>query len=186
MLKRLIYTLNQMRKHRHALAVANQQARHGHAAQISAQQLKKQGINVLVLDFDGILAYHGANRPLPVMQHWLRECVQVFGTKNIFILSNKPMLQRRAYFQTHGIRFITGVAKKPYPDGLHAIQRLTQQPAQAIALVDDRLLTGVLASVIAGSRPVYVPQAYADFRQRPVKETFFLTLRWAERWFFRR
>jgi predicted HAD superfamily phosphohydrolase YqeG len=73
------------------------------------------------------------------------------------------------------------VKKKPYPDGLQKIMALTGQPANALMLVDDRLLTGGLAASIANVPVTYITRPYVSLSKRPVKEFFFMILRFLER-----
>ncbi len=144
------------------------------------------GIEILVLDFDGVLAADGATQPLPKVQQWLDHCVRQFGTDRVFILSNQPRSERLAWFdeQYPGLRFIAGVRKKPYPDGLQAVCTQTGVPAQAILLIDDRLLTGVLAACIAQTQVMHIRQPYVEFWQRPLHEGFFKLLRAVEKLLF--
>jgi len=77
-------------------------------------------VQALALDFDGVLAPHGAGQPSSEVVDWLRRAVTVFGAERIFILSNRPFGPRVDWFANHfpGVRFVDGVRKKPYPDGL--------------------------------------------------------------------
>jgi hypothetical protein len=141
------------------------------------------GITALALDFDGVLAPHGFTAPLPGAQEWLTRCSAVFGADRIFILSNKPTEARNAWFRDNfpEIRFISGVRKKPYPDGLKKAGELARVPLSAIMMVDDRLLTGCLAALIAGACPLYIRRPCISFRHRPLAELFFMLLRAVER-----
>lgn len=152
---------------------------------LTPEQLKSSGIAALALDFDGVLAHHGAPQPLPEAVAWLNQCQRVFGGENIFILSNKPTAGRKAWFKEHypAFRFISGVRKKPYPDGLIKTGELAGVPLDSILMVDDRLLTGCLAALNAGARPSYIRKPYASYRHRPLAELFFMLLRSAERVF---
>lgn len=145
--------------------------------------LKERNIAALALDFDGVLAPHGFPAPLPETEQWLARSAAVFGADKIFILSNKPTDERRRWFGEHfpAIRFISGVRKKPFPDGLNKIGELSQVPLSSILMVDDRLLTGCLAALGAGAAPLYVRRPYVSFRQRPFVELFFWFLRSGER-----
>jgi predicted HAD superfamily phosphohydrolase YqeG len=147
--------------------------------------LESSGISALALDFDGVLAHHGAPAPLPEAIDWMKRCEATFGGDRIFILSNKPTEGRRHWFADHfpAIRFISGVRKKPYPDGLKKTGELAGVPLSSIMMVDDRLLTGCLAAVVAGARPCYIRRPYISFKQRPLAELFFMLLRRAERCF---
>jgi predicted HAD superfamily phosphohydrolase YqeG len=154
---------------------------------IDPAELKIQGIAALALDFDGVLAPHGASVPLPEAIKWMRSCAAVFGSDQVFILSNKPTNARRQWFAENfpAVRFISGVRKKPYPDGLNKTGELTGVPLSSIMMVDDRLLTGCLAALVAGARPCYIRHPYVSFNHRPVAELFFWLLRTLERMFVR-
>lgn len=145
--------------------------------------LKGEGIKALALDFDGVLAPHGFPAPLPAAEEWLTRCVACFGADKVFILSNKPTEGRRRWFGEHfpHIRFISGVRKKPFPDGLARISELAEVPLSAILMVDDRLLTGCLAALNAGARPLYVSHPSVSLMHRPMAELFFMLLRSGER-----
>ena len=149
--------------------------------------LKAGGIAALALDFDGVLAPHGFAAPLPEANEWLSRCATVFGPDKLFILSNKPTDERRRWFKEHfpEMRFISGVRKKPFPDGLNKIGELANVPLSSILMVDDRLLTGCLAALNAGAAPLYVRCPYISFKQRPLVELFFMLLRAGERVFVR-
>lgn len=150
-------------------------------------ELKAQGIAALAIDFDGVLAGHGFPEPLPDAVAWLKRCEAVFGGDRMFILSNKPTDGRRRWFaeQFPAMRFISGVRKKPFPDGLNKTGELAGVPLSSIMMVDDRLLTGCLAALVAGARPCYIRRPYVLLNHLPVAELFFLTLRVLERLFVR-
>jgi HAD superfamily phosphatase (TIGR01668 family) len=150
---------------------------------LDPEALKSSGITALALDFDGVLACHGAPAPLPEAIEWMRRCEAVFGGDRIFILSNKPTEGRRQWFANHfpALRFIAGVRKKPYPDGIKKTGELARVPLSQILMVDDRLLTGCLAALVAGARPGYIRRPYVSFSHRPLAELFFMLLRRIER-----
>ena len=154
---------------------------------IEPELLKSSGVVVLALDFDGVLAPHGAAIPLPEVILWMKRCEAIFGGDHIFILSNKPTDGRRKWFAENfpTMRFISGVRKKPYPDGLKKTGELAGVPLSTIMMIDDRLLTGCLAALAAGVLPCYIRKPYVSFRQRPLAELFFGLLRRAERVFVR-
>jgi predicted HAD superfamily phosphohydrolase YqeG len=154
-------------------------------ANLDPNQLHSQGIRVLALDFDGVLSPHGFAAPIPTAEQWLKSCSTVFGEDCIFILSNKPTLERKEWFESHfpAIRFISGVRKKPFPDGLKKIEELSQAPLPSILMVDDRLLTGCLAALAAGATPCYIRRPFVSFRHNSVPEAFFTLMRVVERLF---
>ena len=155
--------------------------------ELTPEILKSSGIAALALDFDGVLAHHGAPAPLPETIAWMRRYQTVFGGDRMFILSNKPTEGRRRWFaeQFPQMRFVGGVRKKPYPDGLKKTGELAGVPLSSILMVDDRLLTGCLAALVAGASPCYIRRPYISFQHRPLAELFFMLLRKAERIFVR-
>ena len=154
---------------------------------LQPEELKQSGIQALALDFDGVLSPHGFQIPLPEAEQWLRDCVAVFGEEKVFILSNKPTKERSDWFGKcfSQLRFISGVRKKPYPDGLQQIAKHAAVPIETVLMVDDRLLTGCLAAVNAGARPCYIRNPYISFSHRPFAELFFKTLRSIDRIFIK-
>jgi predicted HAD superfamily phosphohydrolase YqeG len=175
LLKRIYFSLIMTYKYRKPLLdIYRRTPSNTQLNKISPSSLKQQGIEILALDFDGVLAAHGEAYPNQELNNWLNQCINIFGAKNIVILSNKPMQKRIDYFKSYGIEFITEVKKKPYPDGLNKIMALTGKNNQKIMLFDDRLLTGCLAACIAK-----VPVTYIT---KPYKLTlFFRSLRFLER-----
>jgi len=155
--------------------------------EINPEELLSSGFAALALDFDGVLAGHGALVPLPEAVTWMKRCEALFGGERIFILSNKPTDARRQWFAENfpAIRFISGVRKKPYPDGLYKTGELAVVPLSSIMMVDDRLLTGCLAALVAGATPCYIRRPYISFKTRPFAELFFWKLRILERLFVR-
>ncbi len=155
--------------------------------QVEPEQLKAEGIKALALDFDGVLAPHGADQPLPEVVSWLRRAAEVWGEERIFILSNRPFGPRVNWFAEHfpQVRFVGGVRKKPYPDGLNKTGELAAVPLSSILMADDRLLTGCLCALLAGAQPYYVRSPYVRLAASPFKELFFMALRYGERLFVR-
>jgi len=154
---------------------------------IDPARLKADGIAALALDFDGVLSPHGFNAPIPPAREWLSRCTAIYGEEKIFILSNKPTEARKRWFAEHfpRIRLISGVAKKPYPDGLVKTGELANVPLASILMVDDRLLTGCLAAINAGTRCAYIRSPYISKEIRPLTELFFFFLRFGERFVVR-
>ena len=184
LIKRLYFSWRMLRQNRNMLAeIYRNSPGNYQLSKVSPTLLKQQGVMVLVLDFDGVLAADDEPEPSPELYNWLGECIRTFGPKQVFILTNKPLPSRIAYFQRHfaGVRYVVDVKKKPYPDGLQKIMALTGQPSEALRLVDDRLLTGGLAACIANVPLIYITRPYISLSQRPLPELFFMTLRFLER-----
>lgn len=147
------------------------------------EEFHQQGVAALALDFDGVLAPHGGDQPLPAVVDWLRQAVDVCGAERVFILSNRPYGPRVDWFRGNlpGVRFIAGVRKKPYCDGLIQAGALAAVPLSSILMVDDRLLTGCLAAIRAGSKVCYIRAPFIALHRNLLPELFFILLRWAER-----
>lgn len=170
--------------HRHALRrLLDQTPPETNILKLDPQALYSSGVAALALDFDGVLASHGSPVPLPEAVAWMKRCEAVFGGERIFILSNKPTDGRRRWFAENfpAMRFISGVRKKPYPDGLNRTGELAGVPLHSIMMVDDRLLTGCLAALAAGARPCYIRHPYVSSEHHPLAELFFGLLRRMER-----
>ena len=188
MLARVFFTLHRAWHQRFTLRCYNRDA----ALQVEELKdldlidLKAQGIRILVLDFDGVLASHGENTLSNELSDWLKNCVHVFGSGQVFILSNKPTDIRAHYFRDYfpGIVFMPVAKKKPYPDGLLQVIDKTKVPAEAVLIVDDRLLTGILAAILAGAKARLLTRPLINFRKNPTAEMFFWCVRKGERWFF--
>lgn len=159
----------------------------GSLTEITGKKLDEANIAVLILDFDGVLANHGAEQPLPEVEVWLKQLCLEIGEWRVAILTNKPFPKRKAYFAKHFplIHVVEGVRKKPYPDGIIEVANYKGVEAHRLVLVDDRILTGMLATCLSSSQGWYFFRPYANFWQRPVKELFFSLLRVVERWVFR-
>jgi uncharacterized protein len=150
---------------------------------IDPQVLSARGIQALALDFDGVLASHGELKVHPEIESCITQFIQHFGVERIFVLSNKPSPARAEYFAAHypGIRWIFAARKKPYPDGIQEILAITGLDAQQLMVFDDRLLTGILAALIAKTSACYITEPYIDLSKRPLAELFFMGLRKLER-----
>ena len=171
-------------RHRHTLSALLSSSQPGLATHaIDPTDLARRGASILALDFDGVLAPHGRMEPLPAAAEWLDRCCRNFGEDKIFILSNKPARERISWFQARhpGIRFITGVRKKPFPDGLQSVIARAGVTPGEVMLLDDRLLTGGLAACLAGTKVTYITAPYVTIASNPLPELFFMGLRAVER-----
>lgn len=182
---RILFAITQGLRHRRALSQIKRHA-YGSIYQLNLQDLKDQHILHVVFDFDGVLSGHGEAIPQANTAPILQKSLELFGTQNVFILSNKPLKTRELYFKEHfpDIHFVYAARKKPYPDGLQQIISLTGADAKTIALIDDRLLTGGLATCLAGTKMVYINKPLQNFKHLFFAECFFQCLRILERAIF--
>lgn len=150
---------------------------------IDPTALKAKGIQVLALDFDGVLNYHNAIEIPDAIKAWLVTCGQVFGEDHLYLHSNNNRPDRIDYIKQHfpSMHILNPTQKKPSPEGLQSITDMTGIPPQHIALVDDRLLTGMLAACQAGCRGIHITKPFTHYRLNFITEIFFTSLRWLER-----
>lgn len=185
MILRTFYAITHAWRYRNQLRLFMQtpQLQLANITNLSPVQMQHLGIEVLVLDFDGVLAAHGEPEPREEVYLWLQKFMQESPACRIFILSNKPTAVRVEYFQQHfpNIGFIIAKRKKPYPDGMEQIVEAAKVDAAKVLLVDDRLCTGILATCIAGTRALWITKPYINFKARPFAEAGFMFLRWLER-----
>lgn len=185
MILRIIYTIKHTWLLRQQLEtyVSNRNLQIKNICSITPEYLQEAGIHALVLDYDGVLAAHGEPEPRAEVIAWLQQFSQTFAPRQIYILSNKPTPQRQEYFQQHfpHIVFVIAPRKKPYPDGLlQIIHQSGLAPAQ-IVLIDDRLCTGILATLLTGVQGRLITQPYINYKHRLLAEIWFVFLRWLEK-----
>jgi len=134
--------------------------------QLSVKFLTKQKIKFLILDFDGVLASCGSNVLEKEASRWLQSFSLCFKQENIFILSNNPSNIRKSFFKKKfpKISFITNVEKKPNPEGIIFVQKKKKCHSREIALVDDKVFTGILACLISGETfPILLLEPYVNY-----------------------
>tara|TARA_R110002110_G_scaffold65206_4_gene180028 strand:- start:111886 stop:112464 length:579 start_codon:yes stop_codon:yes gene_type:complete len=186
---RFFYALSQGWQNRKALHryITQKNLQINSLSELQFSELENLNVAVLVLDFDGVLAPHNASEPTATAHAWLKKMSMNIGEQRIAILSNKPKPLRKAYFQKHfpGIQWVESVAKKPYPDGLIEVAYSRGVATSRLLIVDDRLLTGILASCLAPCQARYFSQPICQYTRRPIKELFFSILRVTERAVFR-
>jgi uncharacterized protein len=155
----------------------------GALSEITLEKIEHANVAILVLDFDGVLASHDEPIPSKEAQAWLQKISAAMGEQRIVILTNKPKPERLAYFATHFplINVWTNGRKKPYPDGLLDIMRYKAVAPHRVLLVDDRLLTGMLATCLSCCQGWYFTKPRRCFWRRPIRESFFSFLRFLER-----
>jgi hypothetical protein len=155
---------------------------------IQPQQLLEQGIQSLIVDFDGVLASHDKIEPTEEAKKWLRVCCKVFGPNRIFILSNKPTLARKHYFAEYflGLNFVIAEHKKPFPYSILKIIQTTKLSPKEILVIDDRLLTGILAAIISKVRGCLITEPFVDYQHCPRWEKIYAFVRQLECKIFQR
>lgn len=185
MITRILFTAKMSYHHRKKLREfqKNKDLQSKTVQDLNCPLLKHQGIKILALDMDGVLASYGQNELESNTHLWLKHCIEHWGSANIFIYSNRPNLIRKNYFMKYfpGLGFVEVSRKKPYPDGLYQIMTKTHSKPEEILVVDDRLMTGILASIIVGTKAQWITKPMISLYKRPLTELFFMGLRVLER-----
>lgn len=146
-------------------------------------RLKARGIKAIAIDFDGVLAYHGAKIISEASHEWLLRCFKTFGDNGVYIHSNNNQPNRLNCLQADfpSIQILQPAKKKPSTEGLASIMKKDHLSAAAIAMVDDRIATGILAAVLIGAKPIFIRRATISLLRAPLAEIFFMLLRLLER-----
>ncbi len=185
MIKRIFYTIYHAFKHKKKLYayLVDGHLRCSKVTELTPAYFKQRALSYIILDFDGVLANHGAIQPLKKVERWLDKLIKAMPEAEFALFTNKPSAARLAYFQARfpTMTIISGVPKKPYPDGLNQLLSDFKAPKKAVVLVDDRLLTGMLAVCLAGIQGIYITEPYQDFKKNRGVESFFALLRKTER-----
>ena len=143
---------------------------------LTPEFLTQHNIEVLILDFDGVLSSHGETLMHPESLAWLKAFAQQWGEENIVVLSNKPTLLRIKAFHHEfpNIAFVQGVAKKPYPEGILKAAALKKVPTKKCLLADDRVLTGMLACCLSGAKGLLITKPYKTISSARLLKLSFL------------
>lgn len=184
-LKRMFYAIKTAKKHKHAInkILKDSSSCAKDLCDINCSDLKKNNIKALALDFDGVLASHGHIKLDEKTINWLKTALKIYP-KTTYILSNNPKGRRFSWLNKNfpEIHLIAGIKKKPYPDGLNVIIKHAKVKSSEVVLVDDRLLTGVLASLNAKTKIIYITEPRGKILSKFfAQECFFATLRFLEK-----
>ena len=115
--------------------------------------LERQGIRLLMLDFDNTRVPYTTNVPTDKMEAWLRR--MVLSGITLCVVSNSTKDRVRIFCDRYGIACITH-AKKPFSKGIkECLTQFEMAPEQA-ALVGDQIFTDTLGGNCAGVKTVLV------------------------------
>ncbi|HFL8824100.1 MAG TPA: hypothetical protein V7791_00135 [Candidatus Azoamicus sp. OHIO1] len=150
---------------------------------VSPYYLRKIGIKVLILDFDGVLSSYGETYVLiNDVLFWLKFSLEIYTFENIFIFSNNMTKSRNLLLNKIGINMVINRAKKkPYPDAIISILYYKNLLYHEIIMVDDRIFTGILAAELANIRGLFIISPYYNLKDNFLKEFFYIILRKIER-----
>ena len=126
----------------------------GSVTELTAQMLKKQGIRLLMLDFDNTIVPYTTDTPTEKMATWLETMNR--SEIQICVVSNSRNTRVVRFCEKYGIDCITH-AKKPFPKGIRQCLQRYNIPAFACALAGDQIYTDTLGANCAGVRSILVP-----------------------------
>ena len=120
---------------------------------LTPEFLQKQGIRLLMLDFDNTIVPYTTNIPTAEMEVWLRHMAS--SGIQLCVVSNSKRDRVRLFCREYGLACITH-AKKPFSKGIkECLARYDIVPAQA-ALVGDQIFTDTLGGNCAGVKTILV------------------------------
>ena len=127
--------------------------RTGNVTGISPDFLHRQGIRLLMLDFDNTIVPYTTNIPTDPVKKWLAEMKQSGLT--VCVVSNSKRNRVPEFCKEYGIACITH-AKKPFSKGIRQCLREFDIPPSQAILVGDQIYTDTLGGNCAGVRTVLV------------------------------
>ncbi len=128
--------------------------RAGALTELTAEMLKRQGIRLLMLDFDNTMVPYTTDVPTEEMRRWLQE---MQGTDiQLCVVSNSRNDRVVRFCEKYGIDCITH-AKKPFSKGITKCLARYGIPKEQAALVGDQIYTDTLGANCAGVRSILIP-----------------------------
>ena len=121
--------------------------------ELTPAYLQKQGIRLLMLDFDNTIVPYTTNEPTEAMAQWLKEIVE--SPVAVCVVSNSKKDRVKHFCKAYGIDCITH-ARKPFSKGIKACLARYGLEANVCALVGDQIYTDVLGANCAGVKSVLV------------------------------
>ena len=121
--------------------------------QISPDYLRRQGIRLLMLDFDNPIVPYTTDTPSPEMERWLRNLAQ--SEIQVCVVSNSKKGRVQAFCSRYGLACITH-ARKPFPKGIDQCLKRYGLPPSQCALAGDQIYTDVLGANCAGVYAILV------------------------------
>ena len=115
--------------------------------------LQREGIELLMLDFDNTIVPYTTNIPTADMEVWLR-CMTRVGVQ-LCVVSNSKKPRVRLFCRKYGIRCVTHAAKPGIKGILLAMSEFGVAPENC-ALVGDQIYTDTLGANRAGIRAILV------------------------------
>ena len=120
---------------------------------LTPEYLEKQGIRLLMLDFDNTIVPYTTNEPTEEMAAWLK--AMTASDITLCVVSNSKKDRVKIFCEKWSIPCITH-ANKPFPKGIRQCLEKFGVPQAACALVGDQIFTDTLGANGCGVRPILV------------------------------
>lgn len=120
---------------------------------LNPELLKKQGIRLLMMDFDNTIVPYTTHIPTEKMERWLQ--AMLVSDIQICVVSNSRNDRVKVFCGKYGIPVITR-AKKPGTQGIRECLSKFGVDPKAAALVGDQIFTDTLGANNAGVTPILV------------------------------
>lgn len=120
---------------------------------LSPQWLKKQGITLLMMDFDNTIVPYTTDVPTEKMAQW----IQTMNASDVqlCVVSNSRNSRVKVFCEKYGLDCITH-ARKPFADGIRRCLKKYGADPKCCALVGDQIYTDTLGAGCAGVRSILV------------------------------
>ena len=138
---------------------------------ISQSELKKKGINSLLLDVDGTLVNRKSNMIPKAVKNWIKESKKLFS---LYLISNNPSKKRIAKIAKElNLRYKHNASKPSKKVTLSAIEEIGSDPKN-IAIIGDRIFTDILVGNRCNIKTILVKRLKRD--GLPIKFNLTLTI----------
>jgi HAD superfamily phosphatase (TIGR01668 family) len=120
---------------------------------VKPEFLQRQGIKLLMLDFDNTIVPYTTNIPTMEMEHWLSEMSK--SDIQLCVVSNSKKDRVKQFCRKHGLPCITH-SRKPFGKGISQALKLLQAKPEESALVGDQIYTDVVGANLRGVTSILV------------------------------
>ena len=120
---------------------------------LTAEFLTRNGIRLLMMDFDNTIVPYTTNTPTEQMEAWLRSMAA--SNVRLCVVSNSKHDRVKVFCRQYGIECITH-ARKPFSRGIRQCLSQFGIAAEQAAIVGDQIFTDTLGGNCAGVSTILV------------------------------
>ena len=120
---------------------------------LTAEFLTRNGIRLLMMDFDNTIVPYTTNTPTEQMEAWLRSMAA--SNVRLCVVSNSKHDRVKVFCRQYGIECITH-ARKPFSRGIRQCLSQFGVAAEQAAIVGDQIFTDTLGGNCAGVSTILV------------------------------